>query len=215
MGAFTASAWADEELNIPPVIQKTPVWCWAAVSEMVLEHFGVENASPTGDFQCAIVAAAGVLSGSAQCFVNCGFCVVSAGSAANLEYWLENYSEVASQFLGYRLSDVRARHRSRALRWDETVDEIDLGNPVIVGISPGQQISMRGTSQHVALIVGYEDDGRILIVNDPFPYPDVPWGPDPYVAVGAELVESGQYRVSYSAFVNGLDWRESFLVEED
>lgn len=207
------SAKADEDLFIEPVIQQTDVWCWAAVSEMVLEHFGVDNANPNDNFQCAIVAAAGVLSGAPQCFANCGFCVVSAGNASNLRYWLENYSEVASQFLGYSLDDVRTRYRPRRLRWGETTAEIDAGNPIIVGVSPGQNISMQGTSQHVALIVAYEDQDRQLVVNDPYPYPLKGWN-DPYLAAGGEMIELGQYRIGHSALVSGLNWRESILVEQ-
>lgn len=204
---------ADETLSISPVVQQTPVWCWAAVTEMVLDHFGVENASPVGNFQCAVVAAAGAVSNRPDCYYDCGRCVVPAGTASNLIFWMESYSEVASQALGRQVADVNATYRSGALRKNAVVNEIDDGNPVIAGISPGQRISMRGGSQHVALIVGYEDDGNVLIVNDPFPFADAGWT-DPYAAAGAELIERGQYRISYGDFVQGLGWRESIRVEQ-
>lgn len=212
--AIPAPARADEQLSVDPVIQQTPVWCWAAVSEMVLGYYGVENASPVGNFQCAIVGAAGAMSGAKQCYFNCGMCIVSAESAGNLIRWLEGYSEIASQFLNRQLNDVDASYRSHEISWEDLITQIEGGNPVIAGISPGVRISMRGGSQHVALIIGYEDDGQLLIVNDPFPFPLMPGWTDPYVAAGGQMLQLGQYRVPYANFVQSLNWRESILVEE-
>src|SRR5690349_12040868 len=58
-------------LNVPYVPQRTPVWCWAAVSEMVLRYYG----NPAD--QCQVVS---VYTGRNCCAFGVGdaFCAVAA-----------------------------------------------------------------------------------------------------------------------------------------
>lgn len=61
--------------------------------------------------------------------------------------------------------------------------EIDEGRPIIVGVSPSG-FKIKGISQHMALIVGYDDSSGDLklTVNDPFPFEDdrFLWIANPY-----------------------------------
>ena len=68
--------------------------------------------------------------------------------------------------------------------------EIDNGRPIIAGISPGSGMMPPGLAQHAVLIVGYDDVGAILIVNDPFPYQAAGMIP-PYVQVGGAQILPG------------------------
>jgi hypothetical protein len=40
------------QLNMAPVFQPTPVWCWLASTETSLKHYGVPDLNPGGDDQC-------------------------------------------------------------------------------------------------------------------------------------------------------------------
>jgi hypothetical protein len=57
MSVFLSSSLAAaRQLNIAPVLQETPVWCWLASMEMALKHYNVPNLSPGGSYQCGLVA---------------------------------------------------------------------------------------------------------------------------------------------------------------
>ena len=189
----------DRSLGIDPVYQETPVWCWAAVGQMVFQHNGVGNINPGGDFQCGIVALLHPI-----CNRDCRNCVVPAGSLFTMNNMLTEYPKVAVQRTGLRTSITTATKPS-ALPLSTVVSEIDAGRPVVAGISPSGY-NTSNVSEHVALIVGY--DGTDLIVNDPFPC-DLAITGNPYVASGGTKLGEGQYRVSYKTFVNRLVWRES------
>lgn len=193
-------AEASEDLLIDPVYQQTPVWCWAAVGEMVFRHYGVANINPFGNFQCGIIALLHPV-----CNQNCGNCIVPAGSLETMNNMLTQYPRFAS-----RVTDtstrITTRTRSSRLPLDDVRREIDAGRPIVAGISPsGYRIS--AVSEHVALIVGYEDDD--LIVNDPFPFGTNAFAGNPYEAAGGEEILQGQYRIPYRGFVQRLQWRET------
>src|SRR5262245_42149884 len=57
LSQITGAGASERTLPISPVVQRSPVWCWAAVGEMVFRYFGSQNADPGGTFQCAIVEA--------------------------------------------------------------------------------------------------------------------------------------------------------------
>ena len=188
-------------LNIGPVFQQTPVWCWAAVGEMVFRYYGVGNINPVGNFQCGIIALL-----HPACNQNCANCIVPAGSLATMNNMLTRYPTVASQITrtSTRISTLTSQ---TALTRDALEAEIDADRPVVAGISPSGYRTA-GVSQHVALIVGYDDDD--IIVNDPFPFGPATFTGNPYLAAGGdELQRKGQYQIAYSAFVRRLQWGES------
>lgn len=207
--ASPASKAQDAALSISPVVQRTPVWCWVAVGEMVFNHFDVPNVSPVGEFQCAII---GVMAGPRHpCWGDCTRCVVPAGDPQNITNMLMQYPQVAGQLTRQSVRGIRSRRIVRALTPRELKEDLDNDRPVIAGISPAGVTGP--AAQHVALIIGYEeddDDNRlILIVNDPYPYQYVGNRADPYLLARGEG-GNGQYRISYDNFRLRLRWSESF-----
>jgi hypothetical protein len=204
---FSTPATSDTTLPIAPVYQETPVWCWAAVGEMVFRHYDVPTINPVGDFQCGIVALM-----HPACEFNCGNCIFPAGSLSYMNDMLRRYPEIARFRTGTPVGRIRTSPVYRSLTKLETKSEMDSGRPVVAGISPSG-FSFGGTSQHVALIVGYEeeDETLYLIVNDPFPYGILMFQgrPDPYIAADGSSIESGQYRIQFERFKDRLLWRES------
>ena len=202
----TANA-VDADLSIPPVGQHTPVWCWVAVGEMVFEHFGVPNVNPAGNYQCGII---GALAGPYHpCWSDCRRCVVPAGSPQNLSNMLFQYPRIAGQLTRQSIDGVRSRRLLRPLTGEEIRGELDNDRPIIAGVNPS---GVTGPfAQHVALIIGYEDndDQLILTVNDPYPYQLVGNRFDPYLRAGGQGGQ-GQYRINYNNFRRGLAWSESF-----
>jgi len=99
-----------------------------------------------------------------------------------------------------------------ALTFARVQREIDNRHPIIAGISPSGKPPAWASSQHVALIVGYDDDGDEprLLVNDPYPFTT----PNPYAAADAESNGDGSYWISYDRFRDSLNWRESFVVSQ-
>jgi hypothetical protein len=216
LSAPHASA-ADKQLNIAPAIQQTLVWCWVAVSEMVFEHFGVENLNPAHNYQCGIVGAlAQPGTWTEVCEYNCfqQICVKPAGSADKLVESIERFSEEVATVTQDDQPKVLADHSNASLSKAEIVDRIDDDRPIITGINPSGRPAGVGPSDHVALIIGYEDDGDTLIVNDPAPFSLISWS-NPYVAAGGQIIDDGQYRIGYSQFVQGLNWGETIDVEHD
>lgn len=196
-----------ERLNIRPVYQQTPVWCWAAVAEMVFRHFRVANLNPAGNFQCGIVGGIGGI-----CAANCMACPVPAGQLRNMETVIERYPEFARRMTGHG-PELTAYGSHAELEVDEIIDEIDAGRPVIAGISPSGMRYPGGMAEHVALIIGYEAEGQMLIVNDPFPFDEV-GAPNPYVRAGGRRLQRGQYLIRYSDFVGYLSWENTIQVSD-
>jgi hypothetical protein len=196
----------DAELSISPVVQRTPVWCWVAVGEMVFEHFSIPNVNPVGEYQCGII---GALAGPRHpCWGNCTQCIVPAGNPQNITNMLSQYPRIAGQLTGESIRGIRSRRVTRALTVQQIKEELDNDRPIIAGISPA---GVTGPfAQHVALIIGYEEDRNsvTLIVNDPYPYQYVGNRADPYLLAGGG--GNGQYRISYDNFRRRLAWSESF-----
>lgn len=205
--AVPPAARADAELSISPVVQRTPVWCWVAVGEMVFKHFGVPNVNPAGVYQCGII---GALAGpNHPCFGECTRCIVPAGNPQNITNMFSQYPRIAGQLTGESIRGIRSRRAMRALTVEQSKEELDNDRPIIAGISPA---GVTGPfAQHVALIIGYEedDDSVTLIINDPYPYQYVGNSVDPYLLAGGGG-GSGQYRISYDSFRRRLAWSESF-----
>jgi hypothetical protein len=198
--SWSTQSVAGTRLSIDPVYQQTPVWCWAAVGEMVFRYYGVANINPAGNFQCGIIALAHPV-----CNQNCGNCMIPAGSLGTMNNMLTRYPGVASRLARNRTSITTSVSR-RALPLRVLQEEIDSGRPVVAGISPSGY-RHPGVSEHVALIVGY--DGQDIIVNDPFPFSSSAFAGDPYTDADGEEIESGQYRIDYNQFRRRLQWQES------
>ncbi len=198
---LTGHSQTRKVLDIPPVAQRTPVWCWAAVGEMVFQYYGVANINPAGIFQCGIVALL-----HPACNMNCGNCVVPAGSLETMDQMLTRYPQTANR-VSNRLTRITTEVDRSALDLSDVKKEIRAERPIVTGISPSGYTVYASVSEHVALIVGYDNDD--LIVNDPFPYQAQYFVADPYIRAGASMVQPGRYRISYTRFVNALRWRET------
>ena len=202
----TPSDAKSNRLKIRPISQQTPVWCWAAVSEMVLKHYRFPNLNPVGNYQCGIVGSLGGI-----CVANCGACVTAIGSTYQMSDVIANYQYLSDHFLGHH----RGRHfdvsPAGRLSPREIVDEIGEGDPVVAGISPSGLgvYCPPSMSEHVVLIVGYRESRRgfQVLVNDPMPYALI--GYDPYLAVGAQRTRPGQYWIDYGTFVGRLFYKDS------
>ncbi|MBH5398476.1 C39 family peptidase [Bradyrhizobium sp. CNPSo 4010] len=199
-------ASSNRVLSIAPQIQLGPVWCWAAVSGMIFDWYDVPNLSPVGVWQCGIVGSVAAMAGNAECVYDCKRCSVPAGSAQNLKKVLQTYPIFAKS-----KTRIAADILNRPLRQQEVVDMIDAERPVIAGINPGAPGQHFGASEHVALIVGYHQNGDFLVVNDPYPFSSQ--GMRPYESANGTLRKTGQYLISYSDFVSRIDWQETITVD--
>lgn len=199
---------ASQRLNIPPVVQQTPVWCWAAAGEMALRHLNIPSINPIGNYQCGIVATLG-----STCWNDCGLCITPIGSTYNLSNVLNNYQSITRQY-GYKGRLFKTEPGQR-MSFRELIDEIDAGRPVLAGISPSGmgKYYPQGMSEHVVVVVGYQNNGpvRQLLINDPMPYGK--FGFDPYLQIGADRVQGGHYRISYDRFVNLLGYKDSIVFQ--
>lgn len=209
---FLSAASRAGELNITPRIQETYVWCWIAVGQMVFEHYEIPNVNPGGDYQCGIVGllAAGTI--RHDCAFRCQNCTVPAGSAAGVISMIEDYPRRVAIVGDDDVARLRVTYRRGPLSFEAVESEIDEEHPIIAGISPSGRPSRWAGSQHVALIVGYDDstEESRLLVNDPYPFSET----NPYIAAGADDNGDGSYWISYAAFRNSLDWAESFVVKQ-
>jgi len=198
----------SKTLPIPPKLQQTPVWCWAATAQMVFEYYGLRNVGFNGDYQCGIVAA--YFQGF--CLSSCYACVTPIGGMADMQTLIQGYG----QFL--TLNGIPSRVLTSTIRFgplsmQEVAAEIEANRPVIAGISP-TNYAFPNFSQHVVLVIGYETNGSVpprLIVNDPFPY--ALFGqPNPILVNNGFQIRPGQYSVPYSSFVFPINWDNSLHV---
>jgi hypothetical protein len=206
---LSATAAAQERaLNIRPIAQSTPVWCWAAVGEMVFRYYGVPNVNPARHYQCGVV---GAFFGGA-CAQDCKLCIVPAGQMKNLAAMIDLYPRIAAQSTGQPTRKLGALLGKTATT-HQIITEINRGRPLVAGISPSGILYPPGLAEHVALIVGYRYriDDLQLIVNDPYPFPP---GADPYRRVGAQQLQPGQYLIPYSVLARHFGWNSTILIVE-
>jgi hypothetical protein len=214
-GATADGASTRHVLQIAPVMQSLPVWCWLAVGEMAFRHFGVPQVQGP-NYQCGIIGAISIATNYAQCAspTSCALCAIPAGSTRDMIGMLADYPRRAARISGSPAPRLYATVAA-PLSDSEMQAEIDASRPVVVGISPSRAglPAEFAAAQHVALVVGYEfpqQGPARFIINDPYPYPAPA---NPYLAAGGQ--PSGialQYVIASSALRSQLGWSDSFLL---
>jgi hypothetical protein len=212
--AAISVARADSVLDIGPVRQETPVWCWVAVSEMVMRHYQVANVNPGGDYQCGFIGALAYGTNAQVCNLNCSVCTVPAGSAQVLVNAINEYPKrVAAGTLSEqpRLS----ASRTGVVSFSAIKTEIDNDRPMIIGITPAGH-PIPGVSQHVVVIRGYRERpaGNEVLINDPYPY-EAAQSPNPYItSANATPREPLAYWVRFDALVPALAWQDTLFIRK-
>jgi hypothetical protein len=213
----TKAQSSNKTLDIDPIFQETPEWCWVATGQMIFEYFNIPMINSV-DGQCGIVSLWGSqpdpLTGKlwGPCLANCRACPFPAGQVQTILAMLQQYPVMAGAFYGRQIVPLSFQASHFPLSKQRVTDEIDADRPILVGISPSGPAVFG--PQHVALIVGYEtddNDNLFLVVNDPFPFAFFAQQgmPDPYVQAGGENTDSGRYRIKYENFKTRLQWTES------
>jgi hypothetical protein len=199
---------AEVKLHIPPVFQERPSWCWAAVGEMVFKYYYVPSAHRT-DYQCEIVQSRKLCTG----IPNCVECDLPASDEATMVNMLEQYPLMAT----HRGTDgdiaLTVQSKTGSLSEAEVKKELNEGRPIIAEVSPSG-FKIKGISQHMALIVGYDDSSGALMltVNDPFPFEDdrFLWIANPYQAnMDMSGENNGQYEISFERFRSKIKWTQT------
>lgn len=190
------------QLNIPPVIQSTQVWCWVAVGEMIFRYEGVGQINPS-NYQCGIIALVHPVCGN-----SCMNCIIPAGEARIIHNMLNVYPSFARSMFGFGPSGVSSTLLYSAVSEQTIINQIDAGMPIITGISPSGIRSIEPA--HVALITGYRqiDNNLFLVINDPYPY-QLTQSRNPYFLAGGRCLKMGQYLIDYKNFMY-LNWQVSF-----
>lgn len=202
------------DLSIDPVVQSTPEWCWLAVGEMVFEHYGIDNVN-SSDPQCGIIGVGALGTYHWPCAFDCYKCNYRAGNASRMVNMLKEYPKRMAFVTGEETPKIVVNKSSSAMSINRVKTHIDDDRPIVAGISPTARPAPK-IPQHVALIVGYdEDDGDLkLLVNDPYPYDDVGL-PNPYDAAGADRSsDDGAYWIEYKRFKKSLRWTLTITVRE-
>ncbi|MBI1779397.1 MAG: hypothetical protein HYR63_29035 [Proteobacteria bacterium] len=192
------------DLGIDPIAQQMPEWCWAAASEMVLSHYGFPNLNPGGNYQCGVVGAQG-----GPCWANCAWCLNGGGTTQRIAAIIQLYAQLADNMNGFTTDSFIPRTRG-IMSPKQIIASIYDDAPIIAGITPNSVPFPPGMgfSQHAVVIVGCEGDENSLdlIINDPYPYP-LP--SIPYVQAGGQMLQPGQYQVSYRTFVRTFHYGNS------
>lgn len=201
--AYGPSPSMAEDLGIPPVAQETPMWCWAASGQMVLQYYGFPNLNPQGNYQCGVVGSQGGI-----CFGNCGACLQGGGTMQRIVGVFRSYQALAATYFGFVDTDFNP-HATGPLNAIQIAKFINDGDPIIAGITPDgvPYPDGWGMSRHAVVIVGYEDgDAFEIIINDPYPYSP---GNIPYLSAGATELQPGQYLISLSTFRSVFHYSDS------
>jgi len=199
---------AEVKLHIPPVFQERPNWCWAAVGEMVFKYYYVPAAHRT-DYQCGIVQSRKLCTG----IPNCVECDLPAGDEATMVNMLEQYPLMATHRGTGGDIALTVQSKTGSLSEAEVKKELNEGRPIIAKVSPSG-FKIGGISQHMALIVGYDDSSGALMltVNDPFPFEDdrFLWIANPYQAnMDMSGENNGQYEISFERFRSKIKWTQT------
>jgi hypothetical protein len=108
---------------------------------------------------------------------------------------------------------LTVRLKADSLSEAEVKKELNEGRPIIAGVSPSG-FKIDGISQHMALIVGYDDSSGDLrlTVNDPFPFEDdrFLWIANPYQPnMDMSGENDGQYEISFERFRSKIKWNQT------
>jgi hypothetical protein len=108
---------------------------------------------------------------------------------------------------------LTVQSKTGSLSEAEVKKEINEGRPIIAEVSPSG-FKIGGISQHMALIVGYDDSSGALMltVNDPFPFEDdrFLWIANPYQAnMDMSGENNGQYEISFERFRSKIKWTQT------
>jgi hypothetical protein len=199
---------AEVKLHILPVFQERPSWCWAAVGEMVFKYYYVPATHQT-DYQCGIVQGRNLCTG----MPNCVECDLQAGNEPTVIKMLQQYPLMATRGGATGAIALTVRSKADSLSESEVKEELNEGRPIIVGVSPSG-FKIDGISQHMALIIGYDDSsGKLMLtVNDPFPFEDdrFLWIGNPYQPnMDMSGENDGQYEVSFERFRSKIKWNQT------
>jgi hypothetical protein len=202
-------------LEVKPVYQETPEWCWLAVAEMLFTYFGIPPIRRDGvPFQCQLAAIEGAH--FSICRQNCAACPVPAGSVEMLAKLIKRYPHfIAAQDNDERVNDGRVKGLNadvvnRPLTKEEIRQQLSNVQPIVALIDPSGRISLR---THAVLIVGWsiKSDEFWLEVNDPFPYQTSVGTNSPYQNAGGsdDAPRSLVHQIPYNSFKDGLNWNAS------
>lgn len=187
---------ASRMLSVPAVQQRTLVWCWLAVGEMVFRYYRVPAVNRY-DYQCGII---GLI--YQPCFTNCTNrqCIIPSGSNYGTLNMLVQYPRLAA-------NRAISYSQARELSLQTVVNNINAGRPIVCGISPANRVYNRD-AEHAVLITGYDvgPNGYFVVVNDPFPYPQ---GQNPYIRNGGRMISDNKYIIPYQNFTVGMCWNWS------
>ena len=200
-----------QSVPIAPVSQQSVVWCWAAVSEMVLNHYRFPNNDPADSYQCSIVKSMGGI-----CTLGCEYCHVGVNTIWHLSTVIKKYQKISdTNIAGHEGQHFRVVPEKRRVSPRRIIKEIDSFNPIVTVISPNRMSIYYppGMGEHVALIVGYNNSGGkfTILVNDPWPFSL--FGYDPYLTIGAKSTIPGQYWVDYDTFARQMFYKDSITFE--
>jgi hypothetical protein len=138
-------------LNIPLILQNTPVWCWVASAEMVIRYKNYGNSLQ----QCQMLEI-GFQTPSGYCCSNPNNCMTT-GTAQQIQYLVYNFGGRASSLSG-------------PLSEKSVLTTLKSNNPVIAFI----KLSPFSNSGHVVVIRGirFSQDVQqaVLTINDPLSY---------------------------------------------
>jgi hypothetical protein len=140
------------QIDVPLRCQQTPMWCWAAVTEMVLEALGAPRAAIR---HCDQQSSFEMSSKEPTTYT----CDCEAGQIIRKGKVVPGWPDFAKFEYGCQ--------RTQRLRFSELTDEIAHGRPVAFAWSYG------GSGGHIMVARGtYEDRARnlqLVLVNDPSP----------------------------------------------
>jgi hypothetical protein len=208
LAPVTPAMAAEVKLHILPVFQERPSWCWAAVGEMVFKYYYIPAVHRT-DYQCGILQGRNLCTG----MPNCVECELPAGDESTVMNMLQQYPLLATR--GGVTGDIAltVQLKAASLSEEELKKELNEGRPIIAGVSPSG-FKIDGISQHMALIVGYDDSSGDLrlTVNDPFPFEDdrFLWIANPYQPnMDMSGENDGQYEISFERFRSKIKWNQT------
>lgn len=197
-------------LPIPPVVQKTPVWCWVACGEMVFKYYQVPCANPGDNYQAGII---GIYAGpNHPAYADWRNGIVPAGYSENIRLMLLRYPPETLQMFQRHGLPIRAGSyesiQSKIIKSSLTKNAvrslIDRGIPIIAGVNSIGTMVLPAESQHVCVVIGYDlsPSGEFsIVVNDPYPHPE---NSNPYLQAGGVEIEKCQYLIPLDRFVRGL-----------